>query len=215
MASQPGSARSLVLSYLALRGLIGVIGMSLPIVLVLGKIYVFHSPGIQSSVSAYYYTGMRDVFVGSLCAIGIFLMSYRGYQWKEQTLAKVASVCAIGVALFPTSPDSNPTAHQTDVGHVHLACATLLFVILAAFSFLFMSTDPTRPMTPRKRQRNRVYLACGCAIVFSILGVSVLALLPHDLPIKQLDPVFYLEFLALFAFGVSWFTKGECILGDQ
>ena len=30
----------------------------------------------QGSMSAYYHTGMRDIFVGTLCAIGVFLLIY-------------------------------------------------------------------------------------------------------------------------------------------
>jgi hypothetical protein len=33
--------------------------------------------------------------------------------------------------------------------------------------------------------------------------------------IAALDPVFWLESIAVFAFGVSWFVKGEGILEDE
>src|SRR5712671_5197551 len=106
--SMPGSCpsgsalnNSLVISYLALRKAVGIIGIALPFVLAFGKI-LLDGPGIQSSVSAYYYTGMRDVFVGSLCAIAVFLMSYRGYERKDDIAGDLACVFALGVALLPT-----------------------------------------------------------------------------------------------------------------
>jgi hypothetical protein len=33
--------------------------------------------------------------------------------------------------------------------------------------------------------------------------------------VERLTPVFWLESLAVVAFGVSWLTKGETILKDQ
>ena len=71
-----GPNGSLVLSYLGLRKAVGIIGTALPFVLAFGKI-LLEGPGIQNSISSYYHTGMRDVFVGSLCAIAGFLMSRR------------------------------------------------------------------------------------------------------------------------------------------
>jgi len=60
-------------SYLSLRKAVGWIGMSLPFVLMLGVILIFNGNLIQESISHYYYTGMRNVFVGALCAVGLFL----------------------------------------------------------------------------------------------------------------------------------------------
>ena len=75
---------SLLISYLSLRKAVGIIGIALPFVLALGNWQLFHANGIEDSISYYYYTSMRGVLVGSLWAIGIFLMSYRGYQKRER-----------------------------------------------------------------------------------------------------------------------------------
>jgi hypothetical protein len=74
-----------VRSYLTLRKAIGIVGFALPIVIMIGKM-ILQGPGIQHSVSGYYYTVMRDVLVGSLCAIGVFLWSYRGYDDPDPRL---------------------------------------------------------------------------------------------------------------------------------
>lgn len=52
---------------------------------------------LQGSVSGYYYTGVRDVLVGSLCAIGVFLFSYSGYDDWDKWLTNAAGLFAIGV----------------------------------------------------------------------------------------------------------------------
>ena len=49
---------SLVLSYLGLRRAIGVLALCLPFVLVIGKI-LLQSPGIEASISGYYYTNVH------------------------------------------------------------------------------------------------------------------------------------------------------------
>lgn len=40
-------------------------------------------------------------------------------------------------------------------------------------------------------------------------------LLPDDHWISKLDPVFWLESVAVWAFGWSWLIKGEAILKDN
>ena len=161
MNAQTASGDSLVLSYLGLRKAIGLIGMALPFVLAFGKV-AFESPGLQSSVSAYYYTVMRDVFVGSMCAMAVFFMSYRGYERQDALAGKLASVFALGVALFPAAPLGSEIAHEKVVGAVHLLCATCFFLTLSYFSLvLFRKTNPAAAPTPHNLQRNAVYTACG------------------------------------------------------
>jgi len=214
MTQPSGPQDSLVLSYLDLRKAIGTIGIALPFVLAIGKL-LLDGPGIQSSMSAYYHTVMRDVFVGSLCAIAVFLLSYRGYQRQDYIAGKLACLFAIGVAFFPTAPDLDPSARDKIVSMAHSLFAMAFLLTLAYFSLAqFRKTDPSKPPTPQKLQRNIVYTVCGWTILACILLIVGLALLPGDAPVKRLDPVFWLESLAVVAFGVSWLTKGEAILKD-
>jgi len=206
---------SLVLSYLGLRKAIGIIGIALPFVLVVGKV-LLESPGIQPSISDYYYTVMRDVFVGSLCAIGVFLMSYRGYTRHDDVVGNLACVFAIGVALFPTTPDKNPTTIELMVGSAHYCFAAAFFLTLAYFCLvLFRKTDPSKPMTNRKRQRNGVYVTCGTIILVCIVLLAIYAIFLRGSSIDHLDPIFWLEATAIMSFGISWLTKGEGILKDK
>jgi hypothetical protein len=214
--NQPsGPQDSLVLSYLTLRKAVGIIGFALPFVLAFGKM-LLQGPGIQGSISFYYYTDMRNVFVGSLCAIGIFLMSYRGYERKDEIAGRLACVFAIGVALFPTTPRVDAPSRDQLIGTVHLTCAALLFLTLAYFSLaLFTKTDPDKNPTPRKLQRNIVYRVCGWTIVACIGLMFVVTLTAVKAVVERCTPVFWLESVAIVAFGVSWLIKGETILKDQ
>jgi len=208
---------SLVFSYLALRTTIGVLGMSLPFVVSLGALVLFQA-GFQSSISAYYYTGMRDVLVGVLWAIGFFLFSYKGYDRVDNVASNLACLFAVGVALFPTSPDGATEAGILLVGAVHEVFAGLFFLTLIYFClFLFTKTDPHVPATKRKLQRNQVYRVCGYTMSECILLIAIYILLPQNIAslFTAYKPVYWLEALAILAFGVSWFTKGEAILKDE
>ena len=215
MNQQSGPQDSLVLSYLSLRKAVGIIGFALPFVLAFGKI-LLQGPGIQRSISSYYYTDMRNVFVGSLCAIGIFFMTCRGYDLKDRIAGYFACVFAIGVALFPTTPDTDATSRDKLLGALHLSFAALLFLTLAYFSLKqFTQTDRDKIPTRRKLQRNTVYRVCGYTILASIFLMVVTALPPVKTLVAWLTPLFWLESVAVVAFGVAWLTKGETILKDQ
>jgi hypothetical protein len=72
----PADAR--LISYLTLRKLIGLIGLLLPFALVIINMLLIRQAEMQGSMSGYYYTDVRGILIGSLCAIGVFLFAYRG-----------------------------------------------------------------------------------------------------------------------------------------
>lgn len=202
-----------VLSYLGLRRCIGVIGISLPFVLVFGKM-LFESPGILPSISAYYYTVMRDVLVGSLSASAVFLLSYR-FDRLSDIAGDVAGIAALGVALFPTPPAVGATHHQVLIGYAHSVFSGVFFLTLAFFALvLFQRTDPGCVVTPQKRMSNTIYLVTGLVILASVALEVADLFLQNIRPLQALDPGFWLESLALLAFGVAWFVKGRTILRD-
>ena len=192
----------------------------LPLILAIGAFLIFHE-GIQPSISHYYHTGMRDVFVGAHWAIGLFLLSYTGYK-KDGVLEDVligvpvgvpAGIGAIGLALFPTTPLENPTDLQKIIGGFRLAFTSLWFLTLVYFSLvLFTRTDQESP-TPRKKKRNWVYKGCGYIMLGSIFLIVLHAFLPSNIQqvVSACNPVFWLEWIAVWAFGISWMTKGEAL----
>lgn len=204
---------SLVISYLNLRKAVGLIGIALPMVLVLGMT-VLEGFGIEPSISDYYHTIMRNIFVGSLWAMAVFFLSYKGYERKDDLAGDLACVFAIGVAIFPTYPPRELTAVDRVLGAVHLGCAAALFLVLAYFSLVLFRKGSSQ-MTPRKLQRNRVYTVAGYTILICIALIGFLWILKPPAELKNFDPVFWIEAVALWAFGWSWFTKGEGILQDE
>ena len=214
-----------VISYQALRKLVGVLALAFPLGLVIGAWLRCPVPGLelQPSISGYYHTAMRDVFVGTLCVVAFFLFSYRGYRnspW-DAFAAKAACVFALGVAGFPTGLDASypvctvvpPVPAPGWVGAVHYAFAAALFATLAVFS-LVMFTKSTGPMTPEKKQRNVVYRVCGVLMCLCMVLILLDRLFLLKAPLQAYKPVFWLEATALWAFGFSWLTKGEFLFPD-
>lgn len=217
MKLELGSESYLVVSYLTLRKAIGILGIALPFVVSLGAGIIFRKE-IQNSLSGYYYTGMRDVFVGTLCAIGVFLLSYKGYERIDDIAADLASIFAIGVALFPTAPDGAVSDQARSIGYIHLGFAVLFFLTLIYFSlFLFTKTNPSKSPTPQKLQRNMVYRACGTIMGVCVALMIIYTLLTINQPslYREFHPLYWLETIAIVSFGFSWLTKGEAILKDQ
>ncbi len=91
---------------------------------------------------------------------------------------------------------------------------------LAFFALiLFTKSAPGVEPTPQKRARNRIYRLCGWAIVASIAVIAITKAAQGFLDVTLLpaQSVFWLESVAVIAFGVSWLVKGEAlgILVDQ
>src|SRR5215471_3051737 len=203
-----------LISYKTLRRAVGCIGISLPFVLAIVNMLLVSKLILQGSVSGYYYTGVRGVLVGSLCAIGVFLFAYHGYNDWDDRLTNAAGVFAIGVALFPTAP-VNPSPLARNISYVHLACAGLLFAVLAVIAlWQFTKTDPVKEPTQQKKKRNLVYRICGTVIALCLVLVPIESLV-IGAPIQRFRPLFWLEAVAVVAFGIAWLVKGEAVLKDQ
>ena len=206
--------QSLIISYLSLRRTIGILGILLPFALALGNTYIF-GEGLQTSMSSYYHTRVGDLFVGVLFVIGLFLFSYKGYGFVDDIAGHLACVFAIGVAIFPTTPANPTSANAETIGAIHLAFAGLLFLTLAFFAiFLFTKSAPDRPVTSRKKRRNAIFRLCGIVIIICIVLTAVVnVVLPKDLAstIAQYNHVFWLEAVAVVAFGISWLVKGKAL----
>jgi hypothetical protein len=202
-----------VLSYLTLRKAVGIVALGLPFAMAIPWWILRHE--LEISISSYYYTGMRNLFVGSLCAIAVFMLCARGYDQKDEIAGTCASLCALGVAFLPTAPDRGATHRQLDIGVVHYTFAAVLFSFLAYFCLiLFKTTAKNREPTPQKILRNRIYTICGYVIIVSILLIVISKVVGIPRAFGSIGPVFYFESVALIAFGIAWLTKGETFLKD-
>lgn len=236
MTKNEDDVSKFIISYLLLRRWIGLLGIALPIVLVVGFAWIdtCHNSSLQGSISAYYYTKMGDYLVGTLCAVGLFLFAYRGYDRLDNIAGNIGGFCAIGVAFFPMDSGTLQLEFTSSihngifaplVGIFHYVFAGGLFLTLAFFSlYLFTKSDPKldelKQNTP-KRHRNKIYRVCGYVIVsclvlmFINLIINLTAGNCYQDIVKRFKPLFWLESISLWAFGLSWLTKGEFLFPDK
>lgn len=209
------------ISFLTLRKAIGILGMLLPAMLLLGTFTIGKCTHVQDSISHYYYTVMGDVFVGTLCAVALFLIFYKGYDRYDNIATNIAGAFALGAAFFATTnnPDAGCTIRTLpDLPWrttVHYASAALFFTTLAFISF-FLFTKSKGIITRRKKTRNTIYRTCGIVMMVALALIVAFKFSPW---MQQLfmgwHLVFWLEWLALIAFGTSWLVKGGAIYPDK
>jgi hypothetical protein len=88
-------------TYLYLR--VGLVALALFLTASLVIELAFGHTGWLGSISAYYYTPVRSVFVGTLCAMGVCLIAIKGRDRpREDLMLNLAGMCAPVVALCPT-----------------------------------------------------------------------------------------------------------------
>lgn len=213
---------NLVISFLTLRKVIGILGSSLPAILIVGYLFLGGGEEFRSSISSYYHTNMHDIFVGILCAVSLFLFAYKGYDSKDNIAANLGGIFALGVALLPTTGENSeklysiiPFVNMEIISYFHFISAALFFTVLAYYSlFLFTKSGKIRK-TLQKIRRNRIYRACGIVMVSAIILIAVYILFFQKSFLEQCNPVLILESVSLLAFGISWLVKGEVLLKDK
>ena len=235
----------LIVSYLFLRQAVGWIGALLPIVLLAGNAISSATPR-PDSVSGYYYTDMRNTLVGALCALGVFLVAYKGYDDVDLWITNIAGFGAIGVAFCPTKPAictpgiqacpassvARLSTSQQVVGDIHVFFAAVTFIALGLMALRFAKRGMTpagqstisqlryglgfgKPDNVSQRQytrENAVYHVSGITILSCVLLAALSNLLPTSVN-AHWPLLFIFESVAIFAFGVSWFEKGQTIQG--
>ena len=189
------------LSYRNMRAITGYVGLSLPVVLLIDGLVDGH---IESSLSAYYYTKVGNVFTGALYVIGIFLLAYRLTGWAiDNVVTTLAGIAALGVAFFHAAPE-HATPSQLLLADVHLTCATALFILLGGISLLVFPRD----IVHGQQWRANWYMAFGGLIWLSIILMPVLSSLAGSF-YNDNHVFFVLETVCVMAFAVSFILKGH------
>lgn len=213
----PQSTQPLVLSFIGIRRAVGISGLLLPVVL--GPVGLLFGIDIQDNMSSYYHTPLRDIFVGTLCAMGIFLFCYRGHDWVEDWTANFGCATALGVALFPLDANSDPLYQKSVVGYLHSISGAAFFLTLSFYSLYHfpITRDDDDEHEPHVQQRNFVYRCSGIVILLSMaaMGTYLLLIPPAWKAIcNHYNALFWLEWIAIWAFAAAWLTKGRVIIAD-
>jgi hypothetical protein len=210
-------------TYRRIRRAIGFLGISLPIVLIILSLIPFFKTPIQYSISDYYYTNLRELFTGVLCAVGLFLIRYIGFKsssfWKnDNLLTNIAGYMAFGIAFFPTNPDSWSEKIYTLIpldfkllGYIHYGFAAIFFFLLSIISInIFTIGQKVSDQIPVSIfNENYIYRICGYLMLVFIIMIPIFSILK----IFSYSTLLF-EALALLSFGISWLIKGRA-LGDK
>jgi hypothetical protein len=144
-AQREKETNALIIRYVNLRKAIGYIAFLFPIILFIGAWSISKKSGFSwqwpGSVSGYYYTSVRNVFVGTLCAIAVFLIAYSGYNELDRWITNLAGVFALGVAFFPTA---NSNFHPHWISYFHHIFSSLMLIFLALMALQFTRTKSSQ-----------------------------------------------------------------------
>lgn len=213
---------------LRLRRAIGAIGLTLPFVL-LANVYLFDVP-MQRSISAFFYTELREVFVSASAGVGLFLVAYEGYcrepdeVLSDRMVSSIAGVAVFTTAFIPTLcyrdncyqplalfdrliPPSMDQLQQ----NIHFAAAGVFLVFMGITSIRLFTRCTANDPGPHKRRRNQCYQVFGWTILAMVLLIGVVKIfLPEQGRVWDANWsfTFWAESVALWALGLSWLLKG-------
>ncbi len=222
------SHNELVISFLSLRNLIGISGMLLPIVLATFTPKGENDKVLEHSISEYFYTKNGDLFVVFMCVIGVFLVTYKGYnRFWERTLTFVSGICAMGVGFFPTATSMGNSLSIHKVRNTvpqffglvqwHFVFAALFFILLAIISLVYFQKKDKTGLPPvnkkQKERRNIIYKIAGWTML-ACVALMIIYFKTEPAWLADKPVVFILETIAVEAFGISWMTKGQTFYPD-
>lgn len=235
-----------VMSYHKIRLAVGFIGMLLPFSLwmlntILNESGILHNTfwicfkngyepaeNLKDSISHFYYSTVGELFTGALCAVALFLFTYKGYDKPsygkyhyvpgDNFMCNFAGAMALLVVIFPTSSETDITDNfrtfvsSENAGYVHYVAAALFFFTLSMISFVnFRRTK--KPEDFGKNISHPIFKSCAVIMLlclFALVVVYILEKLSVDVSwAETYNLTFWLETVMLLAFGISWIIKGE------
>jgi hypothetical protein len=189
-------------TYKMLRLGVAVIAFAFPLLLWVGG-HLFAGLPLAGSMSAYYYSVMRDTFVGILFAVGVILFVYQGYTRFEDWALNLAGGLALGIALFPMAVPSTPSHNPFSL---HGVCAVSFFLCIA-YVCIFRASDTLSLMhhAATIARYRRWYKFLGYAMV----ALPVIAwILISSVP-GQKSAIFAVELVGIYVFAMYWVIKSH------
>ncbi|MEJ2866429.1 hypothetical protein WCD74_01545 [Actinomycetospora sp. OC33-EN08] len=162
---------------------------------------------LQPSISAYFYSPLRSLFVAALCAIGTCLIIYRGRSDRENALLNLSGVMAFVVAFepteigpgpceFATAPEQDEILEATYTNVLALIVVGLVAVLVAAGLAVWTGVRMVRPSgSPPPTSPDD-----SSASVIGALGVAI--------PIVLVAVFFFAD----FEFFTVWAHLGAAVL---
>lgn len=195
-------------SFLIQRRGMAILAVLLPVFFLVSS-FALQRTKFQTSMSAYYWTLSleRNVFVGTLCAVGVFLLLYKGYTLLEDRLLDLAGVCAVGVALCPMSEAGDCNAHALSL---HGAFATVFFGCIFASCLTMSKRSLGNLADPALRAKfHKAYRLIHTIMIGSVAVAVLSRLLPAALQnsLCEARALFWFEAVGVWCFGAYWYLK--------
>lgn len=171
-----------LISFRALRQLIGILGIALPFVCwgvntFVNELNLLNNPllidahqhtpydpagNLKSSISHFYYTAAGPLFTGILITVGIFLLCYQGYPknpeqdrlpWlTDRLLASCGGIFLLGVVVFPTGSDEV----ITDNIHIFVSSTIAGYIHLGFAGMFFVAMAVMAIVNFRRNPGNKL-----------------------------------------------------------
>ncbi len=205
-------------SFLLLRFVVGLLTIALPpLLILLDVMFLGGSPTARGSLSAYYHSGVRDIFVAILVVDGVFLITYKVFERTlENVLTMLAGLAAITVALFPVAPPAGvvPVPLQERLGEgvvetIHYGAAAVLFVSAALISMQFAREELDGPHHPDQSFTPQFWNRFHYVMSGVIVGAIIFVVVTQGFGVLDRFSILLGEWVGLWAFGASWFAKGS------
>lgn len=225
-----------------LSRLIGVLGILLPFLLWGFLLLINGHLRELPTISHYYFTRSNVIFIIVVSLIAIFLLVYKsskkGFIWSA-----LAAIGALLLLLFPTNAlvdkccdvcNSVSIAHieDNDIRNTfHYISAAVFLGSLAIMSlFVFPQDNQMRVVedslvedealktcNPNKvKTQNSVYTSCGIVMVLALLVILAGSVIESfKVFFTENNLTFWMEVIAVEAFGFSWLVRGEALFKSK
>jgi len=205
---------------------VGLMSIALPIVVALIS-WISAEVSQQESISAYYYTPLRDILMGTLFAIAGFLLFYNGYKHKpgetvsDRTLSLIAAIGLAFVVIFPTSAPANDTSvipslakFFTD-GFIQWTHRIGAIAFMTALGIMALVNFRRANFSGKKLAANRLQQQKMEHMIYVVAGVIMLGCVALMISQRLFNgdkmffdnATFWFEAAGIMAFGVAWLTK--------
>lgn len=209
-------------AYHRVRIALGLLGFALPLLLALTGLLV--DGRVQPSISDFFHTSARDLFVGGLTAIAVFLVTHQGLGCADgdkkcrsrlgAVFAMLAGISALGVALVPNEAEAVTTLSQELLGlqrapALHYGSATLFYLMMSLTCLMIYARQTTG-------WEKRFHKAMGWTVWSAGWAVMLLTYWKRGGAGPELQAfteannlIFWDESLGVWAFCLSWLVQAH------
>lgn len=174
-----------VFKYKTIRSIIGLIALAIPWICIIAVWMAQDGKWLlPTSISVSYHLGAGDVFVGMLAIVSAFLFAYNGHRYPhftlfgkprkvERIMAVMAGICALGVALSPTSIDKTWMDELANRGYILADFPSMSLDYIDANGFgectekkknIYKCTLSKYPITPD------IHIICAVILFLVLIG---------------------------------------------